>query len=436
MPEFMFDAILVGATLPGMTLGALLARSGWKVLLLDRKRVAGGRLAPWEREGFLGYSGIPRIRYGEQGAFCRICARLGLDLSLVPLNQAWVLDAEDRVRRITIGKPGVLRGEFFSPWDRVTAFRLLKNLKRETLEDLEEENLEAWFLKNKIRSGLRDYLKLLAYESTHCSVPEKISTGETLRCFQKSFRYRSYLAYPRGGWLPIMDALLQEIEKEGTVRWGTEVERIEIKEGKVVGVRAGGEIVRGRRVACALPCQRLPDLIPRGATTPEYLRFCREAVPSSALLVDFALKQRVFQKKGLWFFAEPPSYGVFLSNLDHRHAPAGRQLASFVCLCTREEVGQPDLMKSLEKKIESNLRKAIPNIDKALEWKRSRVVDMLDSIAIRADQTRKDRAGYRVPQVKGLFLVGDSTCAPGACMEMEYESVAACYDRMMEGGPG
>jgi phytoene dehydrogenase-like protein len=89
------------------------------------------------------------------------------------------------------------------------------------------------------------------------------------------------------------------------------------------------------------------------------------------------------------------------------------------------------VVKALEKKIEENLRKAIPRAEMAVEWKRSHVVRMLDSVAIQADQTRKDRPGYRVPEVKGLFLVGDSTCAPGACMEMEYESVLACYDRIV-----
>ena len=75
--------------------------------------------------------------------------------------------------------------------------------------------------------------------------------------------------------------------------------------------------------------------------------------------------------------------------------------------------------------------KAIPGKEMAVEWKRSHVVHMLDSIAIRADQTRKDRPGYRVPRIEGLFLVGDSTCAPGVCWEMEYESVLACFERIM-----
>jgi phytoene dehydrogenase-like protein len=426
----MYDCILLGATLPGMTLGAMLARAGWKVLMLERKRVAGGRAAPWERDGYLSLPGIPRVRYGEKGPFYRICKQLGLKPLLVPMNQAWVFDTDQKVRRITIGKPGIFRTDFFSKWDWFFALRLLRSLKGETLEDMEEESLEEWFVRNNIRGSLQKYFKVLAYESTHCTAPEKISAGETLRCFQKAFRLRSYLAYPREGWIPILEGLEQEIEKHGEIRWRTRVERIEIEDGRVMGVSVGGETLKASHVVCAAPCQQLVSLLPEGATTKEFVNLCEKAVPSTALIVDLALKNRIFHKKGLWFFMDPPSYGTFLSNLCHRHAPAGKQLATFVCPCSPEEVRQPEVVKALEKKIEENLRKALPRAEMTVEWKRSHVVRMLDSIAIQSDQTRKDRPGYRVPNVKGLFLVGDSTCAPGACMEMEYESVLACYERM------
>jgi phytoene dehydrogenase-like protein len=69
-------------------------------------------------------------------------------------------------------------------------------------------------------------------------------------------------------------------------------------------------------------------------------------------------------------------------------------------------------------------------METALEWKRSHLMRMLDSVATRVDQTRKDRPGYRVPQVEGLYLVGDSTFAPGSSWDMEYESVLACFERI------
>lgn len=427
----MYDFIVVGVTFPGLFLGAMLARRGKRVLLLERQRGAGGRISLWEREGFLSLQGIPRIRYGEQGAFSRTCGRVGLPLHLEPLNQAWILDTDGKLKRITVGRPGPLMGDFLSPWDRFTALRVLRSLDDERLEELEEISLESWFLTNKIRSSFRKYLQVLAYESTHCTDLDRISAGETLRCFRNAYRSRAYLAYPKKGWKEILESLQAEVEKNGEIRWESRVEGIEVVAGEATGVRVGGEHIPAGKVVCAIPCQKMIRLLPRDATTREYDRLCRGAEPSAALVVDLALDRRVFKKKGLWFFLDPPCYGTFPSNLNYVHAPAGKQLATFVCPCSQRQSRQPGFIQTLQKKIEENLHAALPGIDIPVAWMRSRVVRLLDSIGIRADQTRADRPGYSVPGVQRLFLVGDSTCAPGGCWEMEYESVLTCFDRVL-----
>lgn len=430
----MFDCVIIGVTLPGLLLGAMLVRTGKRVLLLERKLAAGGGISSWEREGFFSMRGIPRIRYGAKGPFSRICRHLGLDVQLEPLNQAWVLDTDEKLKRITVGKPGVLRAEFLSPWDRFSAWKLLRTFKNEKLEEMEEISLEEWFVKNKIRTSLQKYLQILAYESTHSVEPDRISAGETLRCFQKSYDARSYLAYPRQGWTGILEKLEQEISKNGEIRWNTKVNRIVVQDGKAAGVRVSDDILPCNCVVCAIPCQQLVSLLPEDATTEEYIQLCRKAQPSVALIVDLALTHRIFPRKGFWFFLDPPSYGTFLSNLSHSHAPAGKQLATFVCPCSQQESRQPGFIPTLEKKVEENIRKAVFGRELAVEWIRSHVVRMLDSVAIRADQTRKDRPGHRVPNVTNLYLAGDSTCAPGSCWEMEFESVLTCYNQMTDGG--
>ena len=55
----MYDFIIVGVTFPGLLLGAMLVQRGKRVLLLERQRVAGGRISPWQREGYLSLQGIP-----------------------------------------------------------------------------------------------------------------------------------------------------------------------------------------------------------------------------------------------------------------------------------------------------------------------------------------------------------------------------------------
>jgi len=426
----MYDFIIVGVTFPGLLLGAMVARQGKSVLLLDRQHVAGGSISPWRREGYLSLQGIPRIRYGKKGPFADICERIGLSLHLEPLNQAWVLDTDGKLKRITVGKPGLLMGDFLAPLDRFSAVRVKRMCRAEKLEELEEVSLEAWFVKNKIRPSLQRYFQVLAYESTHCTDTGRISAGETLRCFRKAFEKKSYMAYPKKGWMDVLEKLEEKVKGKAEIRWGSKVDRIVVENGKVKGVRVNGESIQADSVVSAVPCRKMIQLLARDTTTEEFIKLCKGAEPSAALIVDIALKYRIFKKKGLWFFLDPPCYGTFLSNLSHMHAPAGKQLATFVCPCSRQEARQPGFIQALEKKIEENLRLALPQQKMAVEWIRSHVVHDLDSVAIRSDQTRTERPGYRVPRLDNLFLVGDSTCAPGACWEMEFESVLACFDRI------
>jgi hypothetical protein len=167
-------------------------------------------------------------------------------------------------------------------------------------------------------------------------------------------------------------------------------------------------------------------ILPTEVTRQDFVALCKKRRPSAGFIMDIALKHRVTKDRGLWFFLDPLSFGLFVSNLCHRHAPPGRQLATFVCPCSLEEAKQADVTRMLESKVESNLKRIFPDIDRSLEWKRCRVVRMLDSVEINMSQTHKDRPGYRVPNVEGLFLVGDSTCAPGVVAEIEYESVIGC----------
>ena len=426
----MLDFIVVGVTFPGLLLAAMLVQRGKRVLLLERQREAGGRISSWQREGYLSLQGVPRIRYGEQGAFCRACSRIGLPLHLEPLNQAWILDTDEKLKRITVGNPGAFTADYLSPWDRFSALRILYSLKPHHLEDLEEVSLEAWCLQNKIRPSLRRTFQALACEITHCTDLDRIPAGETLRCFRTAYRARSYLAYPKKGWVDVLDRLQREVERNGQIRWDARVERIEVEHGHAAGVRVHGELIRAGCVVCAIPCQKMIRLLPRESTTREYRQLCTRLEPSAGLIVDIALRHRVFSKKGLWFFLDPPSYGTFLSNLHHMHAPPGKQLATFVCPCLPHEARQPGFTQTLERKIERNLRTALPGTEIHVEWVRSHVVRVLDSVGIRVDQPRTERPGYTVPGVARLFLVGDSTCAAGGCWEMEYESVLACYDRI------
>ena len=427
----MADCIIIGATLPGLALGALLARKGKRVVVIERTSVPGGRAALWEREGYTSLSGIQRIRYGKHGAFTRICRAVGIDLALSNLETLSVLDVDGKVKRIPTGYTECITTEFFSLFDRIQALRMFRTLRNTShFEELEEVGLEEWFVRDNVGKSLQRVFSLLACEVMNCTAIERISSGGFLASFKRVLETGCYLAYPRWGWEPLLQSFQKEILKRGEIRWNCRVDAIRVSHGRVRGVETGSQNVESRCVVSALPCQQLFKILSPGVTHQEFVALCRKSKPSAGIIMDFAMKHRVTKDKGMWFFLDPPSYGVFVSNLCHRHAPPGRQLATCICPCSIEEAKQADITGVFERKMEQNLRAAFPGIETSLEWKRSRVVLMLDSVEMNIMQTRKDRPGYHVPNVEGLYMVGDSTCAPGVTAEVEYESVLGCYEKI------
>ena len=47
------EAIVIGSGIGGAAAGALLAHEGWKVRVLEKNNIIGGRCASYEKEGFI-----------------------------------------------------------------------------------------------------------------------------------------------------------------------------------------------------------------------------------------------------------------------------------------------------------------------------------------------------------------------------------------------
>ncbi|MDC7787690.1 NAD(P)/FAD-dependent oxidoreductase [Rhodoplanes sp. TEM] len=75
--------------------------------------------------------------------------------------------------------------------------------------------------------------------------------------------FQEELGYIEGGSQTLVDALVAAVERQGgTVRCGVPVERIDIAEGAVAGVTAGGEVFPADAVICTVPTPHVSALVP------------------------------------------------------------------------------------------------------------------------------------------------------------------------------
>jgi phytoene dehydrogenase-like protein len=432
MTTSQYDYIVVGGGVCGLQLGALLSRDGHRVLLLEKQKKLGGRAAVIERDGFTVDMGIHLVRFGPKSAISETCRRLGHEVAYAPLGTSRVVDHDGITRRFPTSPGGILRTKLFRFREKLKALGVLLRVKRKGAAklpaDLEAPSVLHWMDRRKIRGGLRRYFTLVASSMLVCPFVEKAAVTELLTNMQKVLKVGISVQYPKGGWLPLFELFRGEIEKRGEVRTGCPVESVLVKEGRACGVAAGGERVEAGAVILNLPCQQIFSVLDENRVDPAYRDMCRNQRPTAGVVVDFGLKKRVSDTSGLWYFWDPPSFGMFTSNLEPALAPEGKQLFTFFYPTALEDMEDVEVARKREEELLTRIFATFPDMEGQIEWKRILHMPMVDGTEINIHQTRDRRPGYRVPGTENLYLVGDSLGAPGAGGDVGHESVHECYE--------
>lgn len=81
MSEPVFDAIIVGGGMAGLTAAAFLARDGRSVLVCEKEAACGGLVSSFERDGFVFDSGIRALE--DSGILFPMLKKLGIDIDFV-----------------------------------------------------------------------------------------------------------------------------------------------------------------------------------------------------------------------------------------------------------------------------------------------------------------------------------------------------------------
>jgi phytoene dehydrogenase-like protein len=152
-----YDVIIVGGGEGGLTCGALLAKAGKSVLVIEANDRLGGRWRSVEVDGFyvFAYGGAPVVQYARQ-----VIKKLGISVPLIPLADPMMyffnVDSGDflgfpstqkmredpgSVRRV-MNKVLKLEGELLEDYTRVVAE--MQTYTREKLEELRRVSVADW----------------------------------------------------------------------------------------------------------------------------------------------------------------------------------------------------------------------------------------------------------------------------------------------------
>jgi len=458
-----YDVIIIGGGQGGLTCGALLANEGKSVLVVEANDRLGGRWRSVEADDFFifAYGGAPVVQYAKQ-----VIDKLGITVSWVPLVDPMMyffnVDSGDflgfpstqkmkedpgSVRRV-MNKVLKLEGELLEDYTRVVAE--MQTYSKEKLEELRRVSVADW-VKSVTPNPLTQefiYRTIYGYGSITIPRPEDMSTYTTIFEFMELMKEDIPLVAindPRhpGTWgLPMAFAEAMQ-ERGGEVHLDAVVDRIDIENGRVVGVSGMDKKYESRfeyRAPVVVSDLKIWDNFRRGLLSPSdfpvdwyHQGMALERFKSGAISIWTATKRKIEAVKG-WH-----SWIRFLSEDDEEYtrrrgrevcthtytrnrggfgvqsafcpsvAPSDKDLFSLTLWLTTDEIEGGGLDRWIEEGYEA-LRRFFKFIckedyDKVRLW--NKVIYHKPSWGVEMYAVHP-HPGVKSPTIEGLWFVGDS----------------------------
>lgn len=288
-----YDVIIVGAGMGGLSAGSLLAKKGKKVLILEAAKVAGGCSSSFIRKGYIFESGATTLMgFDEKQPFQFLQKELGLKFPITPIDPAmtvwqhkkpiiryknieeWITEAEKTFggnqrkfwklcyRISELVWKVALKNKFFPPQNLSDWWHLITH----------NNPLDAFFLRYSFVS-VHEMLRKMKLDSnpdfvrfideqlmiTAQNTSEQVNMfiGAAMLCYTN---YTNYYAW--GGLISFVTAFTNYIEQQqGTILYGNKVKSITHKDNLYQVETDNGNVYQSIQIITNLPVWNLPDIV-------------------------------------------------------------------------------------------------------------------------------------------------------------------------------
>jgi len=262
MQQTRYDAIIVGGGIAGLTSATYLARSGKKILLIEKNDELGGLVNSFERDGFVFDAGVRAIL--DAGIILTMLKDLEIHLDFVPSKvsvgiEEQIINIED-LSSINDYKSLLERlypdskdeiDEFIASMRKIMKLLdVLYGVENPLFKDIKKDKeyflktLLPWLPKflmtigkiNRLSRPCEDYLKEMIHNPSLVDIISQHFFKSTPTFFALSYftLYLSYL-YPKGGIGGLSAALVEKIEEfNGEIKTNTRVNEIDADQQYVV----------------------------------------------------------------------------------------------------------------------------------------------------------------------------------------------------------
>ncbi len=474
MPEE-FDAIVIGAGVSGMTIGALLTKAGKKVLVLESMSQVGGRatsykrVAPDGREWMQDIGGFHSTTMADRGAMACVYRECGLGfdmLGLAPPQGGFLIFRHGRWDDMVELNKGDNREDFKKIINETVS------VKYEDIDQWDTVSFRKWIADRTPREDVQDWFRAVGHVWTTIADFDEMSAGEciyTMKMSLESVHAVSVGTFVQGGSINLSLPLVDYIKKNGgDVRCDAKVNQILVKDGRVTGVTVGEvplaalgeeepEAILAPLVVSSMPIWYLFDLMPESELPHWFIRLIKSymnpdiltSVRYGSVGLGMVLDAKILEQmkyggtEHVVAFEMPHTRGTYQGAIagasDAAQAAGGTVNFAFHAMGLN-----PELMKDkrtveqLHEALEKDLAVMYPDIkEEFIVHRLPRRTTLpgrrflVDGLARMPYYTGNFRVDHKSP-IEGLYLTGDTVRTRGCGIDASVRASIWCFNKIMD----
>lgn len=412
--------VIVGAGLGGLTAAGLLSKRGFRVKLLERSPIAGGRSHVWKKDGFT-------MSYGAHGIVCpnvdpvqSIFKELGIrfDEARKPSVSGFKLYGNGKVMSSPLGSGMLTTPAIDGLPNRLAFLRRFLGLSKLKSEQLPSDmTVEQWLdsqqLAPSVKKVIRAYIWVTFYERALDRLPIR-DFAEYAGLLYSKMNFLLYMSY---------ESLLQQLQQAittagGQIEFGRESVGLQVENGQIKGVVTKDGIESADRVILNVPPQAIAKLSSGTPLEAEISPLFGQ--PAQYVYVhDVMLSRRLSRDVSNVLDLDD---GVYINDMSFNvpsSAPAEGHLLNTMRFLNASEQEDDSHVDASKEKVQAVLDRVYP------EWRRYLIGERVIKRAMVNGIARSLNA-KRLPNhsstVSGLFFVGDSVEGRGGLGVPAYES--------------
>ena len=437
-----YDAIVIGGGISGLGVAALLSKKGYRVVLLEKESILGGRSTSFPYRGYTVDIGVHAIASYTSSGIERLVKEVEATLELIPIKPSLMhfdLDTRAYTRAASRERFG---DALYNDFKRLVA--MVAELDKEEIETVHGQSAERWILDHFDSSELVAFFdKITGFSGQPM---DKVSAGAFLETLHDAFTSEATITYPaRHGIKALPDVLegairahggeiITEVAVQGILFQGDRVQGVQ---GKIVRPSFISEVeIQAPLAVLTVPLTLLPRFVPSEMIGDELLDKVSRITAENYYYVGLVagVEASLFEGFSSRFFqwtvdrAGMDWHGLITvpSFVDRELAPEGCHLA-FIDSHGPMPYGDQALAGRRQKELLSILREIWPDFDQKTDWLHPVIYPTILPLA-QTSLTGPFRPGFRVPGATGLYLAGDATYLTGSGIGSAVKSAFSCAD--------